>query len=83
MEKEVESSQKQHNEFLRFETERQDMYEKRVFTTFKVLEPKLYKDGSDWCCLLGENIQTGVCGFGKSPYLAMVSFHNSLMGSEG
>lgn len=26
------------------------------------------------CALLGENIQEGVCGFGKTPALAMTAF---------
>ena len=36
-----------------------------------------FKDGNEWCALLGENIQDGICGFGKSPYLALKEFDNA------
>lgn len=31
------------------------------------IEAELYKDGNKWCCLIGEDIQDGVAGFGDSP----------------
>ena len=34
-------------------------------------KPSLYRDGNQWCALLGENIQDGVVGFGDSPDAAM------------
>ena len=34
---------------------------------FTLLKPKMFLDGDKWCALYGENIQDGVCGFGKSP----------------
>jgi hypothetical protein len=37
-------------------------------------KPKLFRDGSQWCALLGEDIQIGVCGFGDSPAAAMKAF---------
>jgi len=37
-------------------------------------KPLLFKDGNEWCALLGSNIQEGVCGFGKSPEKAFESF---------
>lgn len=43
-------------------------------TTFK---PKIYKDGNMWCALYGENIQEGVCGFGKSPHQAIEDFNRN------
>lgn len=39
--------------------------------------PKLYKDGDMWCALYGEDIQSGVCGFGKSPGKAMDDFNRN------
>jgi len=36
-------------------------------TRFKILKPKIYIDGNQWCVLYGENIQDGVCGFGDTP----------------
>ena len=37
-------------------------------------KPALYPDGDQWCALLGENLQEGVCGFGKTPQAAMYAF---------
>ena len=37
-------------------------------------KPRLFRDGSQWCALLGENIQDGVVGFGDSPDAAMWAF---------
>ncbi len=45
--------------------------------TFKpsvLFKPRIFMDGDRWCALLGENVQTGVCGFGESPALACESF---------
>jgi len=39
-----------------------------------IYKPKIYIDGNEWCTLYGENLQDGVCGFGKSPELAMNNF---------
>jgi hypothetical protein len=39
-----------------------------------MLGAKIFKDGNAWCCLLGENIQEGVCGFGESPNKASAAF---------
>lgn len=41
------------------------------------LKPRLFPDGDHWCALYGENLQDGVCGFGKTPEGAMADFdHN-------
>lgn len=40
--------------------------------------PKIFKDGDEWCVLLGDNIQDGVAGFGKTPNLAYTDFENNL-----
>ena len=39
--------------------------------------PKLYIDGNMWCALYGDDIQSGVCGFGKSPGKAMDDFNRN------
>jgi hypothetical protein len=39
--------------------------------------PSLSVDGNQWCALYGENLQSGVAGFGDSPYLAMVNFNKN------
>jgi len=32
---------------------------------------KLYRDGDQWCALVGDNIQSGLVGFGDSPIAAL------------
>lgn len=39
-----------------------------------IYKPKLFPDGNQWCALLGDNIQVGVCGFGDTPAKAMYAF---------
>lgn len=41
---------------------------------FMLLRPRLFIDGDQWCALLGDNLQDGVAGFGKSPELAGMDF---------
>lgn len=40
-----------------------------------IFKPKIYKDGIAWCVLLGEDIQTGVVGFGETPRKAIMDFN--------
>ena len=39
-----------------------------------LFRPKLSLDGDMWCALLGDNLQEGCAGFGKSPELAFLDF---------
>lgn len=39
-----------------------------------LFKPKLFKDGSAWCMLYGEDLQIGVSGFGDTPALAAKAF---------
>lgn len=39
-----------------------------------IYKPRLYRDGNQWCALLGTDLQSGVCGFGDSPQDAMFAF---------
>jgi hypothetical protein len=32
---------------------------------------QVYMDGGQWCALLGDNLQEGVCGFGDTPAEAL------------
>lgn len=36
--------------------------------------PSIYPDGTQWCCLLGEDLMTGVVGFGDTPEQAAAAF---------
>lgn len=37
-------------------------------------KPQLSIDGNQWCALYGEDLQSGVAGFGESPSQAMDNF---------
>ena len=39
-----------------------------------IFKPALSIDGNSWCALYGDNLQTGVAGFGDSPNKAMLEF---------
>ena len=39
-----------------------------------LFKPTLSADGDMWCALLGDNLQDGVAGFGKTPHDAMHAF---------
>ncbi len=39
-----------------------------------ILKPRISLDGNQWCVLHGEDLQSGVAGFGDSPELAMADF---------
>ncbi len=41
---------------------------------FALLKPRIFFDGDSWCALLGEDILSGVCGFGDSPRDAARAF---------
>lgn len=45
-----------------------------------IYKPRLFIDGNEWCALLGENIQDGVAGFGKSPSESMYAFDKAWWG---
>lgn len=36
--------------------------------------PSIYPDGSKWCALYGDDLQSGVAGFGDTPAEAMTDF---------
>jgi hypothetical protein len=39
-----------------------------------------YKDGEQWCALLGQNVQDGIVGFGDTPARALRSFDDAYYG---
>ncbi len=42
-----------------------------------LMRPALTIDGNRWCALYGDDLQSGVAGFGESPYAAMQDFDRS------
>ena len=73
----IESSQRQHHEVLRQDLSMQFEMERIEYVKFSMIQPKLYKDGNQWCCLYGDNIQEGITGFGDTPYLAILDWNNA------
>ena len=71
----IESSQRQHHEVLKHDLSMQFEMEKVEYVKFSIMKPKIYKDGNEWCCLLGDNIQYGIVGFGKTPYKAIIEWN--------
>lgn len=59
----------QHQESLNLITMKQE------YMLFSMLNPKLYKDGDQWCVLYGENIQEGIAGFGSTPLKAILDWN--------
>lgn len=45
-----------------------DEAEMQVFRFMKELGIVPYKDGNQWCALYGEDLQSGIAGFGATPY---------------
>jgi hypothetical protein len=55
---------------------------KEMLRPFMLLRPKVFADGNKWCALLGENIQTGVCGFGDTPEQASKRFDSEWLSGK-
>jgi len=69
------SSQRQWFDTLQHQDNMNLLVEKLELNKFQMLKPKLTKDGNQWCCLLGENTQEGIAGFGDTPYLAILDWN--------
>jgi len=39
-----------------------------------LMKPDIYPDGTKWCALLGDDLQTGISGFGDTPAQACAEF---------
>lgn len=47
-----------------------------------IKNPRVFKDGNSWCALLGEDLMTGVYGFGDTPEAACVAFDKAWKGES-
>jgi hypothetical protein len=45
---------------------------------FSLLKPRLFLDGKEWCVLYGDNLQSGVSGFGDSPRKAIQDWNQNM-----
>ena len=43
---------------------------------------KIFKDGNKYCCLLGDNLQDGIAGFGETPEKACSEFDRVWRGGK-
>ena len=48
---------------------------KPVMILIRAVRPKFSKDGNSYCFLLGEDLQTGISGFGKTAWGAALDFY--------
>ena len=78
----IESSQRQHNEFLKHYEDMCILGEKRILMFISELKPKLSKDGNMWCFLWGDNLQEGIAGFGEHPFMAARDFVENFEGGK-
>jgi hypothetical protein len=51
-----------------------NLYEVSMLQMIALLKPTFAKEGDMFCYLYGENLHSGIAGFGSTPYEAMVSF---------
>ena len=45
-----------------------------------LFKPRLFADGNQWCALYGEDLQSGICGFGDTPEKAALAFDKAWAG---
>lgn len=72
---EAESNMRQHYEDRQHWERMAVLNEASNWNKFVLLKPKLFKDGNQWCVLLGDNIQEGICGFGDTPNKALFDWN--------
>ena len=73
----IESSQRQHNEVLRYNEAMIEAVTGADYKQFTMIKPKLYKDGDEWCCLYGEDQIVGIVGFGDTPHKAILDWNSA------
>ena len=73
----LESQQRQFHEELQHREKMIGLQKEEDYLLFSMLKPKFYIDGNQWCVLLGEDIQNGVCGFGKTLDDAIIDFNRA------
>ena len=74
----VESSQRQHFEMLKHQDIMAAVVERAEWNLFSLLKPTLTRDGNQWCVLHGKDLQTGIAGFGESPYKAVLDWNKNM-----
>lgn len=60
-----------------YESQMYNLITEGHYIIMKSVGAKLYKDGNQWCCLYGENLQVGIAGFGETPHKAVLDFNKA------
>jgi len=68
-------------ELLKSLQQKQPDYKEAVQLVFEE-ELTPFKDGNQWCFLLGRNLQDGICGFGDTILDAAVDFYKDYMNTK-
>jgi len=64
-----------HEDYLAAGIRNQTAQEQQEFNLFATLKPSIQRDGNQWCVLYGEDLQSGIAGYGVSPHLAIMDFN--------
>lgn len=59
---------------MQYVTETADMVANEQKRPSVLFHPKIYSDGNQWCVRYGDDLQSGVAGFGDTPAAAMSDF---------
>lgn len=70
-------SREEHHLDYTHQSKMNKLVEQEEYNLFFLLKPKVYIDGDQWCVLLGENLQEGICGFGDTVYKAILAFNKA------
>ena len=49
--------------------------EREEYNLFSMLKPSIQIDGNQWCVLYGKDLQSGIAGFGETPYKAVLDWN--------
>jgi len=56
--------------------------EPHIYLIFNILKTTLQKDGNRWCALYGNDLQSGIAGFGDSPHEAILNWVKEMKKEE-
>ena len=73
----VESSQRQHFDVMEHQSKMNVLVENEEMNLFSILKPKISIDGNQYCVLYGDDLQSGVSGFGDTLMLAIYDFNKN------
>jgi hypothetical protein len=66
-----------HDKDSTHQSEMNVLVEKEEINLFSILKPKVTIDGNQYCVLYGEDLQSGIAGFGDTLMSAIFDFNKS------